>query len=115
LVVGEVALEVDAGDVGRKPFPAAAAVLAHGALPLEQREDDARLAAGYVGGARDVVACRALAGREPVHHARDADRFLDVRILAAEEVALDGAVFDAVQDGAERRRAVASRAPGFLV
>src|SRR5690606_18803441 len=42
LVVDEIPLEIDVGEHVAHPLPCTAAVLAHGTVPLEQHEGDAR-------------------------------------------------------------------------
>ena len=100
LVVGEVGAQVDRGESVLQPLPAAAAILAHEAVSLEQREYDARLAPRDARLVGEVVELHRLGERHLLEHDRDLRRLLDVRILAAEEVRLHAAVLDAIEQRA---------------
>src|SRR6185312_10871480 len=109
LVVGEVRAQVDLGELVLQTLPASAAILAHEPMPLEQHENDARLASRHARLLREIVEQRRLAERYLLQHDRDVRRLFDVRILPAEEIRLHPAVLDAIEERAHGRQSVATR------
>src|SRR5687767_6546853 len=114
-VVVQVLAEIDRRQLAPEPLPASPAVLAHEAMALEQGENDARFPRRNVGLIREVGEGDRGRQRVLLETDRDAGRLFDLRILAAQEIGLNAAIFDPIQERARRRLSIAPGTTGFLI